>query len=704
MTVKELTVNYYDDYLFTGAAALSATGVTSKLTHGLATGAVVYQTNGTSGLASASYYDDYGRNVEAIAQNHLGGTDRIRNTYSFVGELLTSKRDHSASSGGATTTLLTTQNYDHRGRLSEVRKKVNTQTEVIQSRLEYNELGQLREKKQHSENGGANFINSIAYTYNERGWMTGLSSPHFTQEIRYADPISGTAQYNGNISQLRWGHGGPISQTTNYVYDGINRLLSGVKTGAVMNEQVEYDDMGNISKLTRDNGAAINYSYTGNRLVGLSGGLSGSYSYDVNGNATQDRTGMTFSYNHLNLPATANKSGVSVAYLYDAAGSKLRKTATVGSTTTQRDYVGGIEYSKVGGGSSAIELIHTEEGYLQNNGGTYTYHYNLTDHLGNVRATLQRTSATAGTVIQKHDYYPFGKSKALQVSGINKYLYNGKEVQEELGNQYDYGARFYDAEIGRWNVVDPLAEKYYPLSPFVYVANNPVNAIDPDGKDIIFVVGKSQQQYTYRSGQLYVGGKAIFTPFTDGSYNFLSKNQNILLQQYKNIESSGDRLMTGMLNTLVHSKNKHYVRDIADNLDPDGSSQVGVYDAARAEWAHEDNMFGSTTGTSSVSYWNFPSSRKEGYSDLETTVHEMRHQLDIDRGKFPRNTREAELNAVSSQNYVRQKEGKGVKKDYKKKFTTHYYSQDELNKSHDNLMDMINKAMSENGNIRINFY
>lgn len=314
--------------------------------------------------------------------------------------------------------------------------------------------------------------------------MTGLSSPHFTQEIRYADPISGTAQYNGNISQLRWGHGGPISQTTNYVYDGINRLLSGVKTGAVMNEQVEYDDMGNISKLTRDNGAAINYSYTGNRLVGLSGGLSGSYSYDVNGNATQDRTGMTFSYNHLNLPATANKSGVSVAYLYDAAGSKLRKTATVGSTTTQRDYVGGIEYSKVGGGSSAIELIHTEEGYLQNNGGTYTYHYNLTDHLGNVRATLQRTSATAGTVIQKHDYYPFGKSKALQVSGINKYLYNGKEVQEELGNQYDYGARFYDAEIGRWNVVDPLAEKYMPVSPYSYAINNPIMFIDPDGRDI----------------------------------------------------------------------------------------------------------------------------------------------------------------------------------------------------------------------------
>ena len=192
--------------------------------------------------------------------------------------------------------------------------------------------------------------------------------------------------------------------------------------------------------------------------------------------------------------------GKDVAYTYDALGNKLGRKSTVGGIESQQDYIGGIEYSSSGTASPVIERIATEDGFLLNSSGTYSYYYNLTDHLGNVRSVLKKTgtaTAPVATVMQKQDYYPFGKTKSIATSIDNKYLYNGKEMQADLSGgthtlgstyvlegQLDYGARFYDAEIGRWNVVDPQAEKdeQIDFTPYHYGYNNPVKHIDPDGE------------------------------------------------------------------------------------------------------------------------------------------------------------------------------------------------------------------------------
>lgn len=235
-----------------------------------------------------------------------------------------------------------------------------------------------------------------------------------------------------------------------------------------------------------------------------------------------DRTGTAFAYNHLNLPKTASRAGVSVSYRYDALGTKLQKYSKVGDIETTRDYVGGIEYKKEGTGPRAIDLIMTEEGYLQNSNGSYVFHYYLRDHLGNVRAVLRKgTAETASVVVQQQDYYAFGKTKSIVTGGINSYLYNGKERQAELGDQLDYGARFYDAEIGRWNVVDPAADYYPEVSPYAYVLNDPLSYTDENGEipgPVGAVIGIAADYVQQVGLNYFVDGKDFRTSLTDVSY------------------------------------------------------------------------------------------------------------------------------------------------------------------------------------------
>ncbi|MBD3628171.1 MAG: RHS repeat-associated core domain-containing protein [Cyclobacterium sp.] len=109
--------------------------------------------------------------------------------------------------------------------------------------------------------------------------------------------------------------------------------------------------------------------------------------------------------------------------------------------------------------------------------------------------------STTSPIMQETHYDPWGLELTgigFQYAGIkaNSYLYNGKELIEDNGLQYyDYGARMYDPVIGRWGVIDPLADKYWDVTPFQYALNNPVRYVDPDGRDVIdLITGKDTPQ------------------------------------------------------------------------------------------------------------------------------------------------------------------------------------------------------------------
>ena len=93
--------------------------------------------------------------------------------------------------------------------------------------------------------------------------------------------------------------------------------------------------------------------------------------------------------------------------------------------------------------------------------------------------------SSTGTVEETNHYYPFGGVFAA-TNNVQPYKYNGKEFDTKNGlNWYDYGARHYDAALGRFVTVDPMSEKYYGISPYAYCVNNPIMYIDPDGKKYI---------------------------------------------------------------------------------------------------------------------------------------------------------------------------------------------------------------------------
>ena len=502
-------VNYYDDYAFRSLTGFDNAGFPAATidAKGYVTGSVITVLGSSTKLYSANYYDFEGRITKTVQGNLLEGYDTTNTVYTFTGKPNTVTHTHTAS-GKTTRTEVYTYTYDHADRISKVRHSLGG-TSITLYDATYDNFGRLLTKQYHGTS-----TNKLTYAYNLRSWLTGISGTCFTQNLYYNTGV-GTAKYNGSISSMTWKSGNESTvRGYKFTYDGLDRVLNATygETASIstnanrFSENVTgYDKNGNIKSLQRygQTGASayglidnLTFTLNGNQLSRVDdavmasaygGGFEfkdgvkqvGEYTYDANGNLTKDlNKGITdIQYNCLNLPSAVTFSdGSTITYVYAADGTKLRTVHKIGGATTTTDYCGNVVYE-----NGAQKLLITEEGYITLSDNKYYYY--LKDHQGNNRVVINQS----GAVEETNHYYLFGGVFASSTS-TQPYKYNSKEYDTKKGlNWYDYGARHYDAVLGRFMTVDPLAEKYYSESLYTYCYSNPINCIDPNGKDGIYI-------------------------------------------------------------------------------------------------------------------------------------------------------------------------------------------------------------------------
>ncbi len=594
-------------------------------------------TDPTSKTVSSFYYDYQGRLIQSHRKEALGGAGHIHQSLTFTGKP-SRTRETVALPDGRIDSLVTVRSYDGQERLVSETTSLNGRSQSVS--YGYDEIGRMTGRIYGTEANPSTLTETLSY--NIRDQLTGLNSSVFSMTLRYQKPTLGSVpKYNGGISEWEWNHGaGAETNAWSLSYDGVGRLtdarrfVSGVQTNSFSERSITYDRNSNALTLTRYGGNAatpeerLAYSYDGNLLSGISNtgasGGGGQYTHDANGNMTHEGlSGLDIVYNEQNLTRRISSGGTTLAeYEYLADGTKLRALDGGGNGY---QYRGSLIYTQTAGqtGSPAITLdcAVTSAGRIvrentADGSSTYKVQHYLRDHLGSVRAVID---GDTGTVIEASDYYPFGKriqvtapvsepvggsqyasepavapvapaTSVASTSSPNRWLFSGKESQSFLYANIpllDFGARMYNPTIARWTTADPLSEKYYGISPYVYCLGNPISIIDPNGMDIWTMDEK---------------GNVVWVKESDDHRLYYMNNDGLLSDDYVSVS---DR---SILDDLTKTEAK-----------VDGGAKVGSHtsksgindifkvfkfasDKTKVEWAVHRNGDTYTIGTGHNSY------------------------------------------------------------------------------------------------------
>lgn len=622
---KLLTVNYYDNYAFLDLTSdivrsnLEFTAFDGNNSYanakGLLTGSRTYSMNGNRNyIETVYYYDHRGREIQRRSTNHLLGYNVTSTKYDFTNNIIDTWSSQSAR-GGTTVSEHYHYTYDHANRLETTTYTFNDDAPMTLQSYHYDELGRVRSRHLY---GG---IDSVRFSYNIRNQITQIKSSGYEQKYYYnqscsiAPDFSG-GLYNGNISATTWTYG---NKTNGYVYnyDRMNRLVSNysilngsLNVDYLYSESFSYDANGNITNLTRwGDYELMDYlqlAYNGNQLTIINDNYPTVYgyavkqyhdnntegddfAYDANGNMLydKDRGIAVICYNLLNLPDTILfTNGNQIVHFYDAAGNRLktnyytRKVAatiplenTVKSPNSSDYYITNdvynrhVVYNSKSFSEYGIEFVHNPEGYIRYYGPEEHYHfYYIKDLLGNIRETYVHPDAGYKECIQRMQYYPSGLPWA-ETAGASEqpWKYNGKEFVEMHGlDEYDSKARWYYPAICRTTTMDPLAEKYYPTSPYAWCGNNLVSIVDPDGR-YIEVISSSDSTYQVVGGQLNNDRGIYVVEQHEEGYQRTGEKIGNMLTTHSFFDEESNEVMKGATINFNDNSGNEFIEDFMHN-------------------------------------------------------------------------------------------------------------------------------------------
>ena len=458
-------------------------------TKSLATASKVRVLGTNDWISYVTYYDDKARPIFAASKNeYLSTIDQVKNELDFAGRVLQSSKTHTKDTN-TPIIIHESYTYDHAGRLLTQVQTIDANTPELIVNNHYDELGRLEAKKVggvvSNDPTSSDGLQQVDYAFNIRGWLKSINEGNtnngdiFGFKLNYnnTELTGAKALFNGNISESHF-----VSASDNkirsydYQYDALNRLTKANYHGNYTVEglgvtedyslkEVTYDKNGNITSLKRlglygiasggpqgiDLIDQLSYFYAplSNQLSSVNdvattdgfkdGNTSGNdFVYDINGNLTEDKNkGITkITYNYLDLPTkvvfhnddVANPEAGVIEYVYDATGTKLKKSTKFSSLSSAAStyYAGNMVYEQSSSlGSVDLKFIGNSEGYAQpKSTGGYDYIYQYRDHLGNVRVAYELDEDNS--IIIDEDYssgtYDWSSSGNVLINNTNEQL------------------------------------------------------------------------------------------------------------------------------------------------------------------------------------------------------------------------------------------------------------------------------------------